>query len=369
MIGKYPSCVLHLTMPYETVDVNVHPNKLEVRFQNEAAVSEAIEAIVRDAIQDRDALEHPTPLLLTKEEPASPVRVTKQTVDANGQGSVPAPRNRPEVGYSAKTAPVSPSATFRELSPMPFYSTPKAPTLREDPVAFPVMRTVPVVPMPSEPPPVPIRQPRAPEKKPEPEQVASFLPEAQKPIRLIGVAFNTFILVEYEDNLLLIDQHAVHERLLFDRYMQAVDQQRCGQELLIPMLVTVTRREQLLLTEHHELLESIGLTVEPFGDTEVSIRTIPMILGEPQTQDFLHEIIEQLENERGSISLEKRRASILQMACKKAVKGGDPLSEAEIRDLVTRMIDEKVTPTCPHGRPLVIALSHRELDKRFKRIQ
>ena len=375
MIGKYPSCVLHLTMPFETVDVNVHPNKLEVRFQNEPAVAEAVEAIVRDAIRDRDALERPSQMLLTPEPPAAPVTVTKQTTVAPVQTSVSSDQNRPAtIEKRSQTIPdKAPMPEMPPFAPIPSASH----KLRESGSAFSgFMRTVPVVPQPSAPPqvstpkPVAARKPEQPQAVAEPEQVASFLPEeTRKPLRIIGVAFNTFILVEYDDHLLLIDQHAVHERLLFDRFMQAVDQQRCGQELLIPMLVTVTRREQALLMEHRELLESIGLAMDVFGDTEVSVRTIPMILGEPQTQDFLHEIIEQLDRERGTISLEKRRASILQMACKKAVKGGDALSEAEIRDLVARMVDEKVTPTCPHGRPLVIALSHRELDKRFKRIQ
>ena len=113
----------------------------------------------------------------------------------------------------------------------------------------------------------------------------------------------------------------------------------------------------------------MGLTVEPFGDGEVRVRSIPMILGQPQAQDFILELMDQLENERGLNTIEKRRAAILQLACKKAVKGGDPLTEDEIRDLVERMIDQQVTPTCPHGRPLVVAISHAELDKRFKRIQ
>lgn len=204
---------------------------------------------------------------------------------------------------------------------------------------------------------------------PEAEQTSSFLPDAPKPLRLIGAVFQTYILVEYQEHLLMIDQHAVHERLLFDRMMKELDTQRCGQALLIPMIVPVTRHEQQLLQEHRALLESIGLSVEPFGDTEVSIRSIPMVLGQPHTQDFLHDVIDQLETARGTLTDEKRRTAILQMACKKAVKGGDALTEGEIRDLVERMIDQKVTPTCPHGRPLVVALSHNELDKRFKRIQ
>lgn len=369
MIGKYPSCVLHLTMPYDTVDVNVHPNKLEVRFQNESAIAEAMEMIVRDAIADRDALERPAQLLLTPEKPAVQATVSK---------SPTADKQKPESVFTASNKPSSvkrPETPFVE----PVASEAPKPVMRESaPVLSGFMRTVAQVPAPMTPPeplhrpfpkPAASDRPAAPAKPEQAEQVASFAQETRKPLRLIGVVFNTFILVEYDDHLLMIDQHAVHERLLFDRFMQAVDQQRCGQELLIPMIVTTTRREQALLMEHRELLEGIGLSVEPFGDTEVSIRTIPMILGEPQTQDFIHDILDQLENERGNVSLEKRRASILQMACKKAVKGGDALSEAEIRDLVTRMIDEQVTPTCPHGRPLVVALSHRELDKRFKRIQ
>ena len=161
----------------------------------------------------------------------------------------------------------------------------------------------------------------------------------------------------------------MHERLLFDKLSKAYDQHEAGQELLLPLVVAVSRREQELLEENRALLEGIGLTVEPFGEHEVSIRSLPMILGQPQAADFLRDLLDQLQSERGIISMEKRRSAILQIACKKAVKGGDALSEDEIRDLVSRMIDQKVTPTCPHGRPLVIAISHQELDKRFRRIQ
>lgn len=388
MIGKFPTCVLHLTMPYETVDVNVHPNKLEVRFQNEQAVGLAVEEIVRSCITDRDALERPTELLLTKETPVqNPIHVTKQTVSR--PESVSLAPDKPKSVPAVETAqirvqpavpPIAPKAPIPEAVVKP--ATPKEP-LAESPVR-PVMQQ-PVTLLRDDPParmvPPPTKPavpqwPAAaakPELKPtpvhEPEQVPSFLPDAPKPMKLLGVVFNTFILVEYEEHLLMIDQHAVHERLLFDRLMKAYDQHAAGQELLIPLVVSVSRREQELLEENHALLEGIGLTVEPFGDQEVSIRSIPMVLGQPQAKDFLHEILDQLQSERGVITNEKRRASILQIACKKAVKGGDALTEDEIRDLVTRMIDQRVTPTCPHGRPLVVALSHQELDKRFRRIQ
>lgn len=378
MIGKFPSCVLHLTMPYETVDVNVHPNKLEVRFQNEGALYAAIEALVRDALVERDALARPAEIKLTPEKPAvAPVQVTRQTVQPAVEKKeapvvqvaqrvpAPTPVERPvapkapipeapaKVAMVTAVQPIRPVAPFVMSEPLRKW---------DEPAPKPVEQNRPKTEQTEEKPTVGFVEPQA-------EQVPSFLPDAPKPMKLLGAAFNTFILVEYEDHLLMIDQHAVHERLLFDRLMKAYDQHEAGQELLIPMLVTVTRREQELLMEHQELLEGVGLSIEPYGDQEMAIRSIPMILGNPQAKDFLHDIISQLESERGGISLEKRRASILQLACKKAVKGGDALSEDEIRHLVTQMIDQKVTPTCPHGRPLVVSLSHTELDKRFKRIQ
>ena len=365
MIGKFPTCVLHLTMPFDTVDVNVHPNKLEVRFQNERGIYDAVEAIVRDALTERDALEKPAQLLLTPEKPPEkPVQVTKQSLTEPPPMAVAAPAAMPKPAPEIRPRAPIPVAIPRVDAVPPVVSK----TVMRDSGAMPAMKPIiqnrPESEQTVKKPTVGLQMPAR-----EPEQVPSFLPDAPKPMKLMGVAFNTFILVEYEDNLLMIDQHAVHERLLFDRMMKAYDQHEAGQELLVPMLVGVTRREQQLLNDNRELLEGIGLTVEPFGEQQVSIRSIPMILGNPQAKDFLRDILDQLESERGVISMEKRRSAILQLACKKAVKGGDALSEAEIRDLVTRMIDQHVTPTCPHGRPLVISLSHQELDKRFKRIQ
>ena len=201
------------------------------------------------------------------------------------------------------------------------------------------------------------------------EQVNTILPAVKKPMKIFGALFNTFILVEYEDQLLMVDQHAVHERLLFDRLMKEhASGDQAGQELLVPIVIGVTKAEQRLLEDNRDALESIGMVVEAFGEQDVAVRTIPMILGETQTREFIRDIIEELQNGRDP-TFEKRRASLLQTACKHAVKGGDPLTEDELRSLLDTMIEQKVTPTCPHGRPLVVAITHRELDKKFKRIQ
>ncbi|MBR3494596.1 MAG: DNA mismatch repair endonuclease MutL [Clostridia bacterium] len=338
MIGKYPSCVLHLTMPYEAVDVNVHPNKLEVRFRDEQAVSEAVTTVVREALRDRDAFERPVPMPIAPETPALTAAVTRD------REPVPVAVVR---GGPSAPAPVS----FEEAVPRAAIPT----TLRQTPV--PIRPAAPAqAPQPLPPPALP-------------QEPVSFLQPERKPLRILGVLFKTYILVEYADHLLMIDQHAVHERLLFDRMMRESGTVQAGQELLIPQIVSVTQREQLVLQENRELLEGIGFALEPFGEQEISVRRIPMILGEPQTAAFLHEVLDQLSGEPRGFTLEKRRTLILQSACKHAVKGGETLSEEDIRSLVEQMLELHVTPTCPHGRPLVVAISHTELDKRFKRIQ
>lgn len=396
MQGRYPTCVLHLTMPYDMVDVNVHPNKLECRFQNDAVIAEAIEAIISEAFAERNPLDMPQILQLTPTEPANvtPVSVKKQEPAVDSAKTVPPVAKAENVQLEKKVIPAakvsSPLAIAKaeektalpvrkvvessvssvpathslpQMKPLQPVSKPKPAILHESPAAVQAFMQS-YQQKPTMPPPkvatTPEKQSAAP---------VSFLPEADKPLRIIGSAFNSYILVEYQDSLLLIDQQGVHERLLFDRMMKALDTQSCCQELLIPLIVPATRREQQLLEAHQELLKAIGLTVESFGETEVSIRSIPMILGQPQAGDLLREILNQLEGERGIISMEKRRLGILALACKKAVRSGERLNESDLRELVVRMVEKKIIPTSPRGTPLIVALTHADIDRRFRRPQ
>ena len=404
MSGRYPTCVLHVTMPFDMVDVNVHPNKLECRFQNDLSVMEAVEAIIRDAFAERNPLEKP-PMLTLAPEPdvkqAAPVVVTKHetssaviqakpeeivrtantpseqrhdVVSGTVKESSAKPENtlvgskttqqavpsKPPVVKSERPAP----AVLQQIKPIQPVQRPAPNRLQEAPTALNVFvqsyqqATPPVI------------TPRVQELRDEQKtQPVSFLADMPKPLQIIGTAFNSYILVEYEEHLLLIDQQGVHERLLFDRMMKSLDTQTCTQELIVPMIVPATRREQQLLEANQALLKSIGLSVESFGEKEVSIRSIPMILGQPQAGMLLREILDQMDGERGTISLEKRRAGIVALACRKAVKSGERLPEEDLRELVVRMIDEKVTPTSPRGTPLIVALSRTDVDRRFRRPQ
>ena len=342
MIGKFPICALYIQIAYEAVDVNVHPNKLEVRFRDESGVYEAVLSAVLSALKERDAFEKPVEMILEKRNHPEPVQEPEtvrkilpktdavvsisRTLPPAAAMSVPAARPQPEFREVRKTTAQAPQIVYRQ------------------PEEEPVM-------------------------KEKPQQVNSILETVRKPMKIYGALFNTFILIEYEDQLMLVDQHAVHERLLFDKLMREhQDEAVMGQELLVPIIIDVTNAEQRLLEDNRNTLESIGMTVEAFGERDIAVRTIPMILGEAQTKDFVRDVIAELENGRDP-SFEKKRSALLQTACKHAVKGGEALTEEELRSLLDKMIEQKVTPTCPHGRPLVVAISHRELDRKFKRIQ
>ena len=352
MIGRYPVCALHLQIPYEAVDVNVHPNKLEVRFRDEAAVSEAVTTIVLESLQERDAFEKPVEMHLSK-----PQDESQETIKASDMSLQ---KETIREGIKKQSAQVSVATCLPDIQPVSSEYR-EVPVFRED-TAFVRPENEKGMLKPD------LQEYSSSVSKEKAEQISTILPEVTKPLKIYGALFNTFILIEYEDHLLLVDQHAVHERLLFDRLMKQYTGQHAGQELLVPYIVGVTKKEAALISENKKTLESIGLVIESFGEKDVAIRTIPVILGEAETAGFIRDILNDLEEGKG-ITLEKKRAALLQSACKHAVKGGEPLTEEQLRSLVAEMIDQKVTPTCPHGRPLVVSISHRELDKKFKRIQ
>ena len=347
MIGKFPVCALYLTISYESVDVNVHPNKLEVRFRDESAVYEAVLSAVVSALKERDAFEKPVEMVLEK---------NKQTADKPEMSAIVRPVLR-------RDTVVDVSRTLPPAAAVPVSTEKPKPEFRE-------VRKTAFEPYAASTPPSEI-----PEKDPGPvlkeagEQVSTILQTIRKPMRVFGALFNTYILIEYEDQLLLVDQHAVHERLLYDKLMREHEGTPIiGQELLVPIIVDVTNAEQRLLEDNRDALESVGIVVESFGERDVAVRTIPVILGEAQTKDFIRDVIDELGNGHDP-AFEKKRSALLQTACKHAVKGGEALTEEELRSLLDTMIEQKVTPTCPHGRPLVVSISHRELDKKFRRIQ
>ncbi|NLW20099.1 MAG: DNA mismatch repair endonuclease MutL [Clostridiales bacterium] len=327
MIGRYPLCVLSLSLPYELVDVNVHPNKWEVRFAREQAVGEALRDLVADALQRAPGQAHP-PLFERPPTPDLP-RVTRQEV---------APPPVADVQSAASPAPPAPGRALPARD-------------------------------------VAASQPRglAPDSLPEaaapPQQL--HVPQLCQPgerLQVLGVAFQTYIIAQQGDRLLLIDQHALHERLLFDSMMASVHTRQPAQALLLPQLMELDYPDYQAFLAHREALAQAGFEAEDFGSRSVRLTSVPVELGEPLAAVSFRDALDELR-EAGSLGGHSLRERIIMAACRHAVKGGERLPEHALQELADEMQQRGTTPSCPHGRPIVLELTQRELERRFRRIQ
>ena len=400
MIGKFPMCVLHLTMPFEAADVNVHPNKWEVRFADEKAVREAVQTLIYDVLREDKPLER-APSLFEETQQASPVTVKRfspekyvqrQSEQKNISGSadedhVPvlvkddsinnipvfnSDKAKVEIG-SASSVPLTarsqsgfsqnrgydraafiPNTFDESQKKVTAYNNDQCTLVREsEPVAVQENLSLPST----------VSVEAAPTDAPIIEEQLDALP-----VRLIGVVFNTYILLECADRLLMCDQHAVHERLLYEQYMRDCAGGAATQLLLMPEVIRLTHREYELFLQNKDVLEKAGFDADDFGDLSVQLRSVPLMLGQARSSDCFRDALDEL-SDGGQLTDQKRTDRIIQMACKHAVKGGERAPMEALMELVRRMVRENVTPTCPHGRPLVIEVTQRELEKRFHRIQ
>jgi DNA mismatch repair protein MutL len=322
MIGRFPLCALHLTLPFSKVDVNVHPNKWEVRFADEGAVTAAVMAAVGEALQEAP-LFNPPPLF---DKPPTPL---------------PPQISRTEPGAAAAPRSLVARDSVAELPVQP-------PSVQPPSVAV-------------------VQQAPAPEPVPEPEQVIHEA-LAQTPLHVIGVAFNTYIVALHGDSLLLIDQHALHERLLFDRMMARQGERQDVQTLLAPRVMQLDFPAYQAFLSYQEDLARAGFVAEDFGDRAVRLTGVPLALGEPVAESAFLSALDELQGQ-GGLKGRERLEKVILSACKHAVKGGERLPEGALQALADEMVASGITPTCPHGRPIVLALSRGELERRFGRIQ
>ncbi len=365
-IGRFPVCVLHLDMPFENVDVNVHPNKWEVRFTDEMQVRSAVHDLVSDALESTRQAESRIPQVFvpTKAEdakrPAAPVTATESV-----RNDISAYPPAPSLGPAAPLSPIPGEMTAKE----PTASI--APAVKESMApssifTSPIVNCIPGAPGGASP------APSAPPPGSEAEQTEDptvKMAFAVKPIRIIGTVFDTYILMEHDDRLLLCDQHAVHERLLYEKLMKETGSGTPPvQSLLTPLLIRLTRGEYETFLNEQEALYQAGFDAEDFGDLTVRLMGLPLILGQPQAAKCFREALDDLAS-CGSVTQLERVQRITQMSCKHAVKGGEKLPPAALEELVRRMLTEDIRLTCPHGRPLMIELTRADLEKRFKRIQ
>ena len=409
MIGRFPMCALFLEVQRQQVDVNVHPNKLEVRFQNEIAVAAAVETLVREAMQaeslsarlsqpvkaepiaeqpsaqkssfsivELDAPPKENPALektLVQPEKATPIKVSAAAVEpekvVQDVPTLPVKSTLNEVLIPVQSKPnsnIPPEPKKRQV----FQESPlnTSYVLRPEKVAAPVAEQAapPVVSEKT----VPQTKTAAISVKPdEPVQtVLQPVEQMEVPLRMAGIFFDTYWIFETEDRLLLVDQHAAHERILYDQMMKRFEGERISQKLLSPQLVQLTPYDMTLVSEFIPVLAQAGFEVEQFDDTSVALHAIPTFFGVNESpKELLLEALAEWQAGRGQVTRERLRRRVAQMACKRAIKGGDRLNETEIEGFMREMLKSDSMPTCPHGRPIVTEITRYALEKRFKRIQ
>ena len=430
MIGKFPMCALFLEMPYQNVDVNVHPNKLEVRFQDESAVAEAIRQIVYDALHQEQlgqrlrtpssdrpapvsessftvtelpgAADAVKPVTASAAQPAAPAaEQPRDTAVPEQKDDAPAPLRPMTVpaqtggggafhasyGAAPRTVfqPAAPSVWDRpqNAAPRPAMgwglaeTQPAAPEIRVTPAPQPEFtknaEIAEAAPSLTE------TQVQPPEAVPDetlqpPEQTrlaeVETKEEAAAVPRLVGIVFDTYWIFEAGDRLLWLDQHAAHERILYDRFMKRYDGEQISQRLLSPQLVQLSGRDMALFEEIQPCLENAGFQAEAFDERSVAVHAIPTLFGENgDPKELFLEALDQWQQGRGEKTSDRMRSQVAQMACKHAIKGGDKLNQQEIQGFLKEMLQSQSMPTCPHGRPIVIETTRYALEKRFKRIQ
>jgi DNA mismatch repair protein MutL len=362
LTGRFPACVLYLTLSPGRVDVNVHPTKSEVRFTEERKVFDAVYYAVLSALSARGgANTAEIRLSPTTQRVAAPAakpdfykNMTSEEFRAGGLARAAkaqeqtrldlSPRPAPPIVLRDNVAPYGPSET------VPRPAIPRVPAAP----AAPVPEAVPAPEAPAQPSPLPVREASS---GPRPDDGAGL-----PPFRVVGEALDTYIVVETEDALLLIDKHACHERILFDKLQAGLGAQM-RQTLLTPVTWSPGAEDAELLEENAALLEEAGFELERFGEDGVILRAVPADAGGDELA-LLEELTAALRTGRPA---DRREALCHTIACKAAIKAGTRSESAELEALARAVVSGQVR-YCPHGRPVSVKLTKTELDKQFKRI-
>lgn len=378
MVGKFPACVLNITIPAGAVDVNVHPAKTEVRFADEKKIFDAVYYCAKYALQQNDT--RPQMSFEAKSQMRINSQQMPQTVKAEQiRFTPPMPKNEVKTVAEPlkKEETIQPVKTVVHEADRSFTQN-KIFTLSSDTVknkaveesdedillnSFTPVKTA----EPAEEKTPPVQQEVQTEVKAEPqeEEVQENIPE---PFRVIGEAFKTYILVEQGDKMLVIDKHAAHERMIFESLKKNVnDSER--QLLLMPVTVTLSKEEYSAVIENTDILSKAGYGVEDFGQGMVIVTECPTFLESGDIPGVISELAGHLAENSRDLVPEKLDWIYHSTACRAAIKAGDNTTPYELEKFVERLLSQPDIRYCPHGRPVLIEMSKKEIEKSFGRIQ
>lgn len=366
MKHRYPFVCLDFKINQELLDVNVHPTKMEIRFRNGREIYELVVDTVREALLQKDLVqdvlretpkkkEQPKTKEVKKPEPFEVNRRKEETQkmdqtmkdfaqmrqsQTNQQGHRAKPEGMKQDRLKSESSQTVKKPTYAGLNyntqkkEFPQYKTDELSsnqmTLREDPV---------------------------------------FSVQARPDRKILGQLFKTYWLIEYEDQLFIMDQHAAHEKVNYERLMKNFKEKEIySQRLEPPMVVTVSMMEAEALTRYKDAFAGLGFTIESFGGNEYCIREVPANLYGIGERDLFMELLDAVSQENGTLDTEVIASKIATMACKMSIKGNQKVSLMEVEHLLDELMELENPYQCPHGRPTIIKMSKYEIDKKFKRI-
>lgn len=384
LTGRYPACVLYITLPFGQVDVNVHPAKTEVKFSDEKRVFDLVHYAVLSALGGEDRTTaavgisestkkaadiKQTPVNTVKTEPKKDFyrSMTSESFRQSGY-SVRSSNSAPKSGYtmqtSASKSAVTPPAPKRYTGNLTLHSP--EPVMHNS-YDIPVQTALDLTARHNS-----TEISLKPAVKPANENiyVEKTVESVEKSVipdhKIVGEALKTYIIVEVNDELILIDKHAAHERMNFDR-LKAQGHSIMAQNLLMPVTMRLSGEDCELLEQNGELLTELGFEIEPYGETEYIVRAVPADMASADVTAAVEEICEKLRGGRGLDPQSVRDEVLHTVACKAAIKAGWNTEKEELETIAKEVLSGRIK-YCPHGRPVSMVVTRKDLDKLFKRI-
>lgn len=397
MVGKFLSCVLNIKMSFSAVDVNVHPAKIEVRFVNERPIFDAVYHAVKSALLSNDerkkvqlfsnAVEKPKiePFTYSTVKTAKPENTVKPVAQTNSIFSKPQQKPLYEQSFAVNDVKVKTDAFLKSLEVVKaeVKPTPKIDIFEEEP-EVPENEVIAVIEKSDN---IEVSVEPAPEVESKSEANEDLTPDADtdisevtdKPVllddtfdkknndfRFIGEAFSTYILAEIDNKLLLIDKHALHERIIYERLKN--EGNTFSQMLLMPVAVTLQKDEYNAAIENLELFSRSAFDVEDFGNGTLLVRSCPQFLESADVESSIAEMASYLTHNKQDIYTEKMDWVFHNVACRAAVKAGNKSKTPELIELVKQMLNNPTLKNCPHGRPVCVEITKNEIEKQFGRV-
>lgn len=335
-INKYPVSVLYIDISPSLIDVNVHPAKMEVRFYDEDIIYNLILNTVSSALKNNVLI----PQIILNKHETTPFELKQANMAVEKIQSM----FKPEMIKETKEAYSVPAYESRSKK-----SHDKMPQNESAKIEKPEVVT---------------------EQQTGLNELEQLDVKITQNYRIIGQIFSTYIIIEMEDKMFVIDQHAAHERLKYKGLLNKhKDNGGFSQSLISPIVAEVSNSEFKKVEENIDTILDLGLEIEPFGENTYLLRSVPYVLGENYAKEFFYEVVDKLNNVKINNVLDFRQEMLYSMACKAAVKANRILSGSEMQKLVEDVLNMDDAFTCPHGRPIIISISKYELEKMFKRVQ